>query len=123
MNNTLRLTSSSRYVVDTRLHLLELLRLDISLCSRRNLLPLLRLFYPDVFQSAHHVETVVPASCCQGAICSRLNLSTICSVAMATSVSQMWKISSRNGLNDGMPVPIETRHRTLLSSGSGPYII
>jgi hypothetical protein len=62
MDNTLRPTSSSRYVVYTLLHLLELLRLDISLCSRSNLLPLLRFFYPDVFQSAHHIETVVPAS-------------------------------------------------------------
>src|SRR2546421_1408430 len=62
-NDGPRLTFTSRQIARTRLHLLEhLLRPDIPPCSSSNILSLLRLFEPDVFQPMSHVEPVVPAS-------------------------------------------------------------
>jgi hypothetical protein len=55
---------------------------------------------------------------------SRRNLLAVASVsvAIAAIVSLTCSTSSLNGLSDGMPVPIDTRHFTLPSSGSGPYV-
>jgi hypothetical protein len=62
----LRLTFSSRQVACTRLHLLEhVLRRDVPPCRCCNLLSLRRLFEPNVFQPAAHVEPEIPAAAVQ----------------------------------------------------------
>jgi hypothetical protein len=55
-----RLTLSSRNIVRARLHLLEdSLRLEVAPRRSRNLLRLLRLLQPDLFEPAVNVEAVV----------------------------------------------------------------